>query len=410
MYTCDYGLVRNITTGRYTKEDVSQSKVRELLSENDKVILVLLSGGNEYSLDLSEVEDRVYGSDPEITVAQWLIQLGNESLPTSDDIPTPTVDMVLYNDVWGSGYDVQAVHPYKGSGSDLADHELTDLRLTKDGVDYSRFHKRCLVTVSGLLHPVDFDDNGVLVKGGGRTCYLSRDNSVGILSFENVGEVKTILINDTLIAARTEVGYKEGIYVKLNESIGTRTVALSIGGYLHFNNQHYRVINDTTILIEWRSISVVRRYMETRGLIDLSSLEKAVSLNPRHSGSIDRDSLDEDAAILTYLTLLQSFVILIDSDNLFFEKRVLENSGLPGRYYSYTRPTQPMLTSNGLLPAYTAIPEHIAFTLCIPNNLVIDYASERTDQPYGYQNSAHVTHEKSRYGSAYLLEIGTERI
>lgn len=411
MFLCDHVIAQSRATGLLVREDMNNRKVRELYSEYSRAYLILThtATGQTYSLDIADAVDEIFQLSPDITVGQWMTAIGDGALPVSESIPELKSFAVKYNDVWSSGYDVQAVHP-TGGADIYEDHELHDLRMTRLDTDYQQFFKNCLVTVSGLLHLVDYDQNGVVVKDGGRTAYISRDNNIGLISFREVGELTCIPIKDSLVAARSETGYREGIYVKLSEPIGKRSVMLSLGGYLYLNNQHYRVVNDDTLLIEWWAIDIFKRYVESKSLIDLSALTALINTNQNHTDAVDLELLHSDAAILTYLTLSQSFVILCDTDNLYVDKHVLEATGLPGRYYSYTRPSLPMLTSNGFLPAYTAVPERIAFTLCIPNNLVRIYAAEKTDAPDEYQNSARNTMDAKRYGSAYLLEIGTVRV
>jgi hypothetical protein len=131
--------------------------------------------------------------------------------------------------------------------------------------------------------------------------------------------------------------------------------------------------------------------------------------NEDHGDALDLNQANSDASITAYMSLPQSFIILLDAKNFYYERHALERTGLPGRYYSYELPKFPMQLENGLLPAYVAMPESGMYSLAIYENLIRNFQHD-TKKPADdmYFNGARKSSNLGHYASAYLLEMGTE--
>lgn len=399
---------------RVSEAAVNTRLIRDLLSESSEIYLVLTHPAvvGEMLFSLHENIQLVYSQSPDFTVDQWLESLGNLALPTTDTVPEVITALVKSRDVLLAAWDVSRVHPTSGEGTEYPDEELRNLKLTKENMDYQLAFEHALVTVNGYFHLTDYNENGLFIAEGGRTLHVSNRNNIGMLSFADIGKVSMVPITPEMILSRNDQPLKEGFILNMTGyDIQNKVVMMSIGGYLHFDGHHYRVIGENSIKVEWWKIPFPQRYMQSKKVIDLSSVDAAMERNANHGDALDLNEGTSDEAIVAYMTMSQSFVILVESDGLFFEREGLEMTGLPGRYVSYKEPEGPVQLDNGLFPEYTPIRETDAYIVAVDSNFVNRYANDT--RPYdddNYYHPARISNRPKMYCGGYLLNIGYDRL
>lgn len=415
MYQCEKALVKhNNSMEGWEEVDVRDTPIISLFDQYSRIYLVLKNTTTQkystiYLNDLSVEMGLVTATT---TVTQWLTAQGNRNLGGNSGVPKVTSKTVKYNDAWQAGYKLNLNHAFLPNDSPVTDADKADIHLAKSGVDYKQLYDNCLFTVNGLVHLCDRDDFGVYIKDGGRSFFVANDNHVGILSFREVGTLKFIPITEEMIYT-PHVGGKLGhaAYLKLPENIGNRTVLLVIGGYLHLLDRLYQPIGERSVKINFADFPLMDRLMNSRHLIDISKVtdtweQNEANLNPTHVAVSD---LYSDASIKAYLTLSQSFVVILDNDNLYVEKHRLESAGLPGRYRAYSRPEWPLRTELGRLPEYLAIPESDIWSVAIQDNFTTNYRYEtaRWQKEVAIDGSA-LSANPVFYTQGHLLEIGSD--
>lgn len=413
MYICVRALLRQRGDNqRLTETQVGSASVRTLLHDNAVVYLVLTNPAidHEVGLDLSTIADIVYNLNENTTVDQWLVSLDTASLPTSDTVLVKEVGVVGYNDIFAAGYSLELISPISGPGSQLPQSELTDILVTKSGLDYELLYQHCLVTVNGLLHLTDSSTSGMTVKDAGKSIGLANRHDIGLISFLDVGAIATVPITPEMVLSYTGGSLENGFLIALPDiDLSNKVVMLSVGGYLHFSNECYLVVGDHSILFQWWKYPLAHRFYNANKLIDMTPFTDTLVKNPDHGEALDLNQANSDESIRAFMSLSQSFVILLDADNFYFERHGLERTGLPGRYYNYELPKYPMQLETGLLPAYVAMPEDGMYSLAINSNLVRSFQHD-TKRPTDdqYFNDARISSNLGYYASAYLLEMGTE--
>jgi hypothetical protein len=412
MYTCQRALLRpRGENQRLIEAQVGNSYLRNLVTENSVAYLVLKhpAVSHELSINLFDILDTVYSVLDTVTVDDWLVSLGNSSLPTSDTVPKRQAGVAKFNDAFSAGFHVNRIHPTAGEGNEYPDEDLTDLLLTKPEMDYQLLYRNCLVNVNGLFHITDYSTRGLRVKDGGRSTYLANNHDIGLISFLDVGKVTVTPITEAMIKPKGTNPLKNGFIVNLpNIDLSKRIVMMSIGGFLHYGEQQYRVTGDHSIDVQWYNIPLAHRYYNSNKLIDLSKFDATMNRNPNHGDALDLNQANTDAAIKAYMTLSQSFVITIEANNLYYERHGIERTKLPGRYVAYERPRFPLQLENGLVPSYIAIVEDDLYSVAVTDNLVNRYVHDKRPRADDmYYNGARVSSERQKYASAYFLEFGT---
>lgn len=402
MYELKAGLVKSRLLGAVHEfKDLSNQKVKELLNQNKVVYLILSHYAipNDVTLKLSDAASRIVGLSTDPTVTEWLTSIGGDSLPTSNGTAVVKQHNVLSRDTWQAGYDATLCVPQGSPLNDAPDSDKTDIWLTREETDYLAIQKYCLATVNGLMHRLDADSDGVYIKDGGITFSRSNDATLSLLSFLDVGEIKTHSITADMLYHPSETGrLRDSTYVKLPFSAEGKIVGIVIAGYLHLLTKDVVSVGLNSIKLLMNRIPILERYMESRYKIDMTSMERFFIPSEIENKEYLVDEFYSNECIRELLTIGQSFLIEIDTDNLGIEHIVTESTGLPGRFYHNSAPLFPLRTQLGLLPSYVSFEEVGKWVLCIDNNLhqrrlintfdhqerlVVSEARE-SDQPYYY--------------------------
>lgn len=414
MYTCVRAIVcpRGVNS-RFSETQVGGYAVRDLLTENAAVQLVLTHPAldHEVGLLLSDVEDRIYKLRPDVTVDDWLQALKGANLPTTNTVLKKTVATVKYNDAFMAGYRLNRVHPLAGEGSYFPDADLTDVRATKEGIDYTELYQSCLVSINGLLHITDASSRGLLIKEAGKSIRYSNLNSIGFTSFREVGKLSFVPVTGDMVRPLAEgIPIKQGFTLALPDvDLSNKIVMMSLGGFFHFANDCYTVTGDHSIKVEWGRIPFAHRYFNAKGLIDFETFDATLVRNVNHGNALDLNQAMTDDSIKAYMELSQTFVILLEADHFYYERHQVERTGLPGRYYAYERPQFPLQIENGLLPPYVATPENGVFVIACDSNLIARYVHDtKPIKDDNYFNGALRSQFPAYLGAGYLLEMGRE--
>lgn len=415
MYTYQDAVVRERgTAARWIQANVGDVFIRSLAESYQGVYLILShpSVDHKLGLNLADVASLLSAIRPDITVKQWLVSLGNASLPTSAQVPTISAKVAKYSDIFDAGYDVELAPEVMAADTPLTEADLKDLRVTKHDVDYKLLFDSCLVTVNGLLHRTDFDTQSFVVRKGGESVVRSNLNQVGLISFRDIGKVTQLPITEEMIYNPDPyTTLAQAVYLTLPEGVdlSTQSVMLSIAGHLHVLGAGYQVVGPREIKLDTARLPLAERYYAARKLINLDSVDKTLSLNNDKFGTVGYTDFYDDATVKAFLTLPQSFVILVDSPRLYVERHKLEYTGIPGRYLAREQPKYPLFLNDGRLPEYVAVPETGLWSIAVQDNFTTRYAfTKRDNRVEGAFNGARDSVFPVYYAHGFFLEIGAD--
>lgn len=389
--------------------DLSQVKLNDILNNYKDIYIVLTNpvvSGPLY-LTRTGLESVMPPAIPEPTLTAWLVSIGNMTLPTQALPPASVVTPVGYADAWQAGYKAVLSDHTRAPDTQLPNAAKPDLLLTKAGVDLYAMAKYLLVTVNGFLHPTSGSVNGLYVLGGGTSGKKANDNHVGVLSFLNVGAIQQIpLTADMFFKPNPALKYSQNVYVKLPVSLTGKTLLLSIGGYLHVLDDAYTVVGDNTVKIAVRKLPLLQRLFQSNGSIDLSSLP--IEKGPRNAEQFALETVYTDATISAYLTLPQSFAIVVDTAQFYRRVKQLETPKLSGRFFSPSPDRFPLIGAHGRLYDYRLSKEDDTYVYGTDPALSPQFLFETTDA----NNLLSASSAKQGYRrviptQGQLLEFGT---
>lgn len=400
---------------RLAELDIRNTLVRDLMTTYSRCILILSHPAidHEVSLDVAEVNDSFYQYDPDLTVLTWLTAVGEGDLPFDTTVPKVVKASAIASESFAAGYKIERVHPLSGEGNEYPESELTQLRLTRPDTDYMDMFDHCLANVNGLLHLTDAGTDGFRIIDGGKSVRHSGRNEVGLISFKSVGKVECFPITPEMITGRKGLPLVEGAVITAPDAdFSDKYVMVVVGGFLHCGGKQYKVVGDNSVLLEWWKLPIHRRYNDTRKLIDWTPVTSLMDRNTEHTGALDIGLMSSDECIKAYLTMSNTFIITIETENLFFDNIPVERTGLAGRYYSYVPPVKPLVLFNGMLPPYTIHGQNGVYCLAVDSNNMPKYLHDTRNvmEEDPYQNDAMVHAPNKEYASAYFLDIFNERL
>lgn len=398
-----YG-VKNSPNSLWQDQDISNLKMFELFQMFRQLYLELsnpLLTDNVY-VNISDIEEQYFAFDDTLDVL--FASNPTLSLPTVASIPSYTQKYARYMDAFRAGYKVDITVPGQKPGSSQED--ATELAIRRDGTSNKDIHDFCLVTVNGFLYQTDYDDNYLYVLDGGKSLKLSRKNTCGLTSFEDIGKVSTKQItkdNISAMDATTALAHKALITVP-DEFVG-KALMLSIGGYLVIPSPNaFRAISDNLWILNTEQLDIVGRYFESKNYVDLSSLNLTVF--PKDPNKVSLIELISDDVMVSYLTHPQSFFISVDTDTLVYIKHFIRHSALAGIYTAYSNPTQPMFLGRGRQADYWKQPDENQWVITVENgfrpNLLHDTIDKESIPNDSGANPPYDIYSNSR---AFLLDF-----
>ncbi len=390
--------------------DLSSMDINLIFRTYSKVYLTLTNTAfpDDVYLELGSVRDRIGVYTGYKSIPQWLQSLGNASLPTQPVLPQFRQRPARYSDAWDAGYHIRPVDRTRHPDAEIPDGAKDDLLLTRGDVDFLTWWRFCMVTVNGYFHRVGGSDHGMYVVDGGRTGRLGNNNHVGIYSFKDVGTLEYIPITQDMVhKVHPDQKYANSAHIRIPKSVEGKTVLLVLGGYLHVLDSTYRQIGPQLLRIDFNNYALPERiYQSLENGINLESLQLETSPNNPLQFSVE--DLYSDRALLAYMCLPQSFLLVVNTDQFYVRKYELEKCELPGRWITPI-PMQrlPMCGPLGKFIDYRAIPEWGKMVLAADHERDYRY----NFNTHGWQAGTSVDPTRStnwpwEFARAHLLEIG----
>ncbi|QVD49379.1 hypothetical protein LUCX_309 [Xanthomonas phage vB_XciM_LucasX] len=389
--------------------DVTNITIGTLFTTYSNVWLTLSHTALDHNvyLELNSIREALAASYSSLTLAQWLTQNGNGTLPTQNTAPKLGLKLVKYSDAWRAGYDIKPINRFRSDDSQLAVGDKHDLLMSKTGVDFMVYHRYAMVSVNGFFHRVAGSTTGLQVIEGNRSGRLANDNQIGIHSFREVGRLEYLPITPSMIFKTVEdQGYKTRAYLQLPAAASDKIALLVLGGYLHVLDEVYTRTGPTTLCINFNKLAWPERYFDSRRFIDLQSLP--LTLDPDNPTHVAVEDLYSDAVLQAYMTLPQSFVVLVNAKDFFARKRPTVNIKLPGRFEVPTTTERlPMFGAWGKVYDYAIFPDWGTHVLACSENQKQNYLFRTTKWQGDRAISAVLdAYRPWDWSDAYMLEMG----
>lgn len=395
---------------RWELIDLNDYKVIDLYKTFRKCFIQLSNGTpaviNCLNIERVSLEYSLYPG----TFEELLLSIGNTALPTIERMPTITTRVAKYRDAFQAGYSVTPVHHLYNTN--VAPENLTSVLLTRSKpiLDYNNFYKHCLVSVNGLYHLTDTDKvSGVMVYDAYKSLKIANQNQIGIFSFEGVCSLEFVPITRNMIHKQDpSEKLASSAYIHLDKDLTNKSVMLVIGGYLHsVDSDIFKKVGLSDFKIDFSNYRLLDKYYESKNYIDLSSLN--LSITTRNLSQTSIEELFSDECIRAYLTLSQSFFVIMDNPDIFTNKIYIKRSNLYGMYISYIEPKYPLKIGLGRHPEYLSTLEDGQYAITVQDNTVQNRIYNTVNAlNLNSVSDARTTINPNNIAAACFLEIGKD--
>lgn len=335
--------------GRWQAVDIGSVAMATLYSSYERVLATLTNPFlvDLVSLNLDDVRAQAAGLTK--TFNQFLIDNADNTLPTSTTLLQLAAKWARYRDATAAGYKATPIHPTAAIGTPYPAADLTNLQLTRPHTDYTLFVNNCMVAVNGFFHPIDGSTAGVVVKQGNQSALLSGLNNLGVLSFQDLGSLTQVPITAAMIKKESGIQpLANRAYVDLGQDVSENAVLLVLGGYLHVLDPGvFWRMSGSVFAIDFNNLPLLQRYYESRKYLDLTSL--GLSTTSRNESQVAVSELYGDTALMAYLTLPQSFFVVLSKKHIFVDRQVVRKTHMPDMYISDVEPIWPLQVGSGKL-------------------------------------------------------------
>lgn len=397
--------------GRYTNIDLTGLTFRDLYQDYLDVHFEVThpTYTEKKFVKLDDIQGRV--TNASMTPTEWLGSIDNESLPSHPGSLEIVTSEIGHRDAFMAGFDVERTLMGYHPENEFPMKDRKDLLLTKDGVDYDRMQRNCIVTVNGLVQQTSASEYGLYVVDGAYGQDHANETQIAITSFQDVGEIEIVNVDESNIYQPNE-NNKLYQYTYLNLGVETenKTILMVMGGYLHVLDDSYLPIGNGLVRIDFNNYPIIQRYYESMDYIDLSGLEYTPFGHNETQRSV-KEVLESDTWIKSMLNLKQTFFIVVDNPHVFVERLQLEKSGLVGTFYTNMTPTLPLSTQRGKLKEYWAYEDDGRWVVNCVSNLVPNYQFEHSH----YRKLDNVTSQKMPtspyyHDRGFFLRIGCDKV
>ncbi|BDH16613.1 MAG: hypothetical protein [Bacteriophage sp.] len=421
MYNLESAVLRKKGRNqRFQPVDLTEVYLKDLFDQYQDGYIEL-SNPSLTSHVFVKLEDLKQASNLTYSNAQfptWLARQGNKTIFGSTVRPKITAVDVVASDASQAGCVIKRVQPNDIAGVNtysLAD--MTDVYLTKNISDYTMLQRYALTTVNGLLHINIPRQKGILIKAAGTSLDVENDNHIGLLSFENIGEIHQIVFDPKMLMdKKPNQTYRQAMYLNLNQDLTKKTVLFSFMGRLYGSDDVVVKINDAgAIRINFYKLDVAQLILDSLGKLNL----KTLNLDERvyKAGCLKLEDVVDDSVLLAAMQLMQTFFIIVDAQPLYRETIALNYTRLPGIYELTHNTKYPYIDDRGVMYPYWQMTYPGAYTSIHRLHLKQTFYNSPVYRTGGYLpitdtwiNNVNQLNPRTEFNSGHLLRLFSETI
>ena len=342
MYTYIDSLVLPNTPGAQWKhQNISNDIVSDILADYAKIYLILsnpMSTSNIY-IDFAQLQYEYY--DYKGTLTELLIALGNQPLPTIASLPDTRIRLAKYSNATLLGYRINITNYNTAVTAPVDKHDLVLYRPDYP-TDVPLIHRNCLVSINGLYHSTTTDGTFTYVLNGADTSKCGKLNYLGILDFSSFGNLSKVSLT------YKDITVTDGIlYFTVGNELNDQSFILVLGGYLVFLEEEVFWRNgDNGFALDISKIPYIERLQESLMYLDLTSLQlPGYTVGKEYT--IDPELVMMDKILINYLTIPQSYLVILNVPTLSTNKIYLDKYTTPGEFTSTDEPTMALVSKYG---------------------------------------------------------------
>jgi hypothetical protein len=417
MYTFTNAVCLSRSIGsQWTEVDLSQILVFDIYQNYTKVFLVLYNDVLMQDVFVDFDTLRTEYSSFNDTLEELLIELGSRALTTVDRLPSSNIKFAKYADAFRSRYKAEIGKAGLELPASYPDVEKPDVKLTRPNfnTNMQMVDDNCIVSVNGYYHWTDCHNNILNIYDGAKSLRKSNNNNIGILSFLDIGGLtKSKILESNIFKMDDDTSLKTKLMFSVPAAnLENKSYFLVLGGYIVFPQDNvFWQSGLNEFIIELDKLPYVERILESSDYLDLSHLGLTPeTINPR---AYNVTELTSDTVIKKYFTMSNSFLVVVNCENLVTNKIHLRSSNSPGMFTAYQDPSYPLVVNYGKVAEYWKTYEDGHWSVTVTDSYLRNYVASQQPVREGQTITNNLTGSEAFYHSrGYLLEIAgyTEQV
>lgn len=420
MYTYRRAIaIRFGVNERWRDVDISSQLTSTLFTTYREIYVVLNHNAvqEELTLNLDDVaaDMQLYGG----TISDYLSSIGNKSLPTKIGVPTIKRNNAVFSDAFASGFIVDAIDYMRADNENIPAADKPHLvvkpanPVDREDYDYLLLRQKVLANVNGFYHRTAADSKGYYILDGNKSLLKSGRNQVGLYSFGTFTPLEIRDIEDDMLSLEIDplTNMVAKVHIRFTDcNLCEKTPILFLGGYMVMIDQKYLFLTNTNILtLKVSQYPFLERYFESEPYLDFGQFNIP---NPTTNDDWVQESmfLREDY-IRNYLTMRQSFLVMVDAQRLITEFTYPQKQTVPHNFISYEEPKWPLVTGRGKHEVFWKQYEDGVWSLNCSDTYQRNYIYQTTSKAdrNGVDRGLKM-HMAGQYGSARFLKLMQEEI
>lgn len=308
----------------------------------------------DFSLDIRKLRQLELPL-PNMSFNNWLASIGNKSLPVTDYIPVVNKknnSHVTYLDAFAFGLNVKDIHTdYHPDHNANVAGMMDSIHISSNRNNLENLSDKYLVTVNGLLHQKESIDLGFRVKSARKVIDKSKFIDIGLLNFNQVGEIKEVSFGNTEINKVVGIDLYKSVLLETLTDLTDKSVIFSFCGCLITDKDIINIVD--------RESGVIKLNLSNLDLFNLiTHVEKFVDLSvlgiptDNNRDLVVKEYLKQDDVIRNILKNHLTFAIIINSPSLEVNYIYPFHTGLYGHYAEDKNYPYPLVNSYGRIIGY----------------------------------------------------------
>ncbi len=394
-----YGL-SNQFGSQFVTVDLSNTTIEEIFNNYTQVYLSLnySYATSQILADFNQLKTTYRYSTQ--TLNQLLATLPNGFFTILPNLPYFKVHYNRYIDASIAGYTLSE------NGANIV--------LTNSAVTTNNFLRYCLTTVNDYIMPTEVIDGQINIQNGMLQSVMQNRTKVGLISFEDIGEILYQDILSTNVIAPTNKTLDELLYIKTNLPVGYVTFLVLNGYLIAPTSEGFYPIGNGVHVLSLRKLGFHFKLLDSRfkQYYDYDYITQLLpsSLTSQYASSNNRIStqlINTPSFIDAYLGLPNTFLFQVPAQNIIIKTKNILNTTLQNMITTVEEPTHMLIGSQGKIVDYFYVHREGKYIITSPNMYINNYINMKNVP----NNSAYITKQRLPYdplvrSSLYFKQYG----
>lgn len=393
-----------------TNLHLDQISMKNLFKDFQHVYLVLEHPANPDPIYADLEQFRLFQSTSDLTLQEFLTNLEGLAVSEIESLPSIETKEARYLNALQGSYRIDRCRIGFPTPVNYPTSDLPDLKLTRPDMDtdMSLLHTHGLMSVNGFYHRTDTDNNEAYIRDGAKTLLKTYENHVGLFSFLDLCAVEQVPIQEHQIFSPIDGDpLRTRININLERNLENKTVLMVLGGYLVLpEDQVFWQTGDSIFTLDLNRLPYIERLFESNAFIDLSEMNIPHPSSQMGDDVALIDELWSDEKIIKYLTLSQTFMVVLDIPRIEVDRTFVRSSGVAGALTTYQKPQLPLIMGHGRQVEYWRREERPYWSIMVKDPLYRNYIlTQKLHESVQVINNHLDNVEPFQFGRGFLLRI-----